>query len=327
MQRRCPTHRSGLILPGSGADPVVQALGELVPYPTSDGSFSLQSKAFGEAFHNSVGALNEANAKFVRPADLERWPADKSLRILDVCVGLGYNSAALWDAIDERPQHVQWWGLELDQRPLTLALQNSGFCGLWTFSTLKRLQSLDQQGHWVDARGEGRLLWGDARQCINHIPAAQQFDLIFHDAFSPQRCPQLWSEEFLNQLSQRLAPGGRLLTYSRSAAIRASLQRSGLILRSLLPAPGERVGWSSGTLAAQPPWSGADASGGEGWRCLTPMEVEHLQTRAAVPFRDPTGQDSARDIVQRREKEQIDCGLESTNAWQRRHGLIQRTGG
>lgn len=319
MRLRCPTHRSGLILPGSGAEPVVQALGELVPYPTSDGSFSLHSSAFAEAFHNSVGALNEAKAKFVRPAELDRWPADTTLRVLDVCVGLGYNSAALWDAMNERHQRVQWWGLELDSRPLTLALKNDGFRRLWTSSTMERLQSLDKQGHWLDGRGEGRLVWGDARQCINNVPATQQFDLIFHDAFSPQRCPQLWSEEFLGQLSQRLAAGGRLLTYSRSAAIRASLQRSGLILRSLLPAPGERVGWSSGTMAVQPPWASIDASDGNGWRRLTTMEVEHLQTRAAVPFRDSTGQADASEILQRRQEEQIDCNLETTNAWQRRH--------
>lgn len=323
MRLRCPTHRSGQILAGFGAEPAGQGLGELVPYPTLDGSFSLHSSAFSEAFHNSVGAFNEAKAKFVRPAELNSWSSSHTLRVLDVCFGLGYNSAAFWDALNEHPQAIEWWGLELDQRPLSIALQDSGFCQLWTSSTLQRLQSLEERGHWSDARGEGRLLWGDARQCIDQCPTNQCFDLIFHDAFSPQRCPQLWSEEFLSRLSRRLAPGGRLLTYSRSAAIRASLQRSGLILRSLLPAPGERVGWSSGTLAAQPPWSGADAPEGEGWRCLTPMELEHLQTRAAVPFRDPSGQDSAIDILRRREKEQLHCGLEATNAWQRRHGLIQ----
>ena len=38
--------------------------GKLSAYPTADGSFSLESERFGEAFHNSAGALNEALAKF-----------------------------------------------------------------------------------------------------------------------------------------------------------------------------------------------------------------------------------------------------------------------
>ena len=135
---------------------------------------------------------------------------------------------------------------------------------------------IERTGTWSDHSGKGCVLWGDARQTLASIPATQQFDLIFHDAFSPQRCPQLWSEEFLGQLSDRLAPEGRLLTYSRSAAVRASLQRAGLLLRSLLPAPGEREGWSSGTMAVKPPWSRSKQVEGEGWRCFSPLEQAHL---------------------------------------------------
>jgi hypothetical protein len=50
---------------------------------------------FGEAFHNSAGALNEARAKFVGPAELDRFRGGEPLHILDVCVGLGYNTAAV----------------------------------------------------------------------------------------------------------------------------------------------------------------------------------------------------------------------------------------
>ena len=55
----------------------------------------LHSVHFGEAFHNSAGALNEARAKFVEPAELDRFVGGEPLRILDVCVGLGYNTAAV----------------------------------------------------------------------------------------------------------------------------------------------------------------------------------------------------------------------------------------
>ena len=151
---------------------------------------------------------------------------------------------------------------------------------------------------------------------LQQIPEPVRFDLILLDAFSPQRCPELWSEEFLGALAHRLAPQGRLLTYSRSAAVRASLKRAGLSLFSLLPAPGERVGWSSGTLATPPDSNCPQA--GPGWRLLSAMEWEHLQTRAAVPFRDPRGNATAEVILERRRLEQEHCGHEATNAWQRR---------
>lgn len=292
-------------------------LGLLRAYPTADGSFSLHSDQFGEAFHNSAGALNEAQAKFVRPAQLDRFQGGKPLAILDVCVGLGYNSAAVWEAMPPDAGALRWWGLELDRRPLDLALEQPGFQQLWSPTVFQRLQDLQAKGSWSAAPSRGQLLWGDARATLATIPEDQRFDLILQDAFSPQRCPELWSEQFLGALATRLAPGGRLLTYSRSAAVRGSLRRAGLQLFSLLPAPGERAGWSSGTMAVQP---GSDSypNDGPGWRALSLMEEEHLGTRAAVPFRDPSSSGNASEILQCRTLEQEGCGLEPTNAWQRR---------
>jgi len=294
-------------------------LGELTALETADGSLSLHSDLFNEAFHSSAGALGEARAKFARPAELERFPSGTSLRVLDVCVGLGYNSAALMAALptDGAPQ-LRWWGLELDPRPLALALGQPAFRRLWPDGVLARLDALHQRGRWQDTASSGEMLWGDARQTVHQLPKNQGMDLILLDAFSPGRCPQLWSEEFLSALAERLAPGGRLLTYSRAAAIRSSLRRTGLDLRSLLAAPGQRLEWSSGTLAVRSPLTDPLAAIGPGWQALTAMEEEHLLTRASVPFRDPNGSDDAETIQGRRKEEQEHCKMESTSAWQRR---------
>ena len=65
---------------------------------TEDGSFSLFSTAVGEGFHSGRGALAEARSKFVAPAALERWGPGARLRVVDVCVGTGCNTAALLEA-------------------------------------------------------------------------------------------------------------------------------------------------------------------------------------------------------------------------------------
>ena len=298
-------------------------LGRLEAHLTADGSFSLHSFQFGEAFHNSAGALNEANAKFVVPAQLERFQPDQSVAVLDICFGLGYNSAAVMQTMPVPPPSLRWWGLELDRRPLDLALEQPSFQQIWSTSVLQRLKSLQSTGSWWDNSSQGQLIWGDARKTLVTIPADQNFDLILLDAFSPQRCPQLWSEEFLGVLAERLKPGGRLLTYSRSAAVRASLKHARLQLFSLLGAPGERLGWSSGTMAVRPGGEGCPMNG-PGWRPLSEMELEHLSTRAAVPFRDSSGTGTADVILRQRQLEQHCCNLEATNSWQRRWGLLQK---
>ena len=57
---------------------------------------------------------------------------------------------------------------------------------------------------------------------------------------------------------------------------------------------------------------------------LTAMEEEHLLTRAAIPYRDPTGNSSIQVILDRREKEQKNCSLEITSQWKRRWEKTQQ---
>ena len=67
---------------------------ELIEIKTQDGSYSLRSLVFHENFHSVTGALNETRSKFIAPSNLKRFNG-RSLNVLDICFGLGYNSALL----------------------------------------------------------------------------------------------------------------------------------------------------------------------------------------------------------------------------------------
>ena len=45
------------------------------------------------------------------------------------------------------------------------------------------------------------------------------------------------------------------------------------------------------------------------------------------PFRDPDQRDLAPVILERRQQEQLHCGLEATNTWQRRWRAADANGG
>lgn len=51
---------------------------------------------------------------------------------------------------------------------------------------------------------------------------------------------------------------------------------------------------------------------------LSPLEQQHLLTRAAIPYRDPNLQDSAAVIQQRRLTEQRASLLEPSSRWRKR---------
>ena len=310
------------------ADLASPAADALQPRRTGDGSLSLWSERFGEAFHSGQGAHAEALAKFVAPAQLERFPAGSRLRVLDVGVGLGYNSAALLEAAQGQQLQLAWIGLELDPRPLSLALADAGFRALWQPATLAALEQLQREGRWRSGGSSGRWQLGDARQQLGPVLQqwAGQCDLVLHDAFSPGHCPELWSLEFLSGLARLLQPRGRLLTYCAAAAVRRALELAGLELASIAAAGDTPRQWCAGTAASPEPWCWSPSPRGSEplLRPLTAMEREHLLTRAAEPYRDTSGTATAAAIeAERTARQQRGSGL-STSAWRRRWGLERR---
>lgn len=301
----------------------------LEPRRTGDGSLTLWSERFGECFHSGSGAYAEAQQKFVRPAELERFNSGSRLRVLDLCVGLGYNSAAVLEAAEQRGLQLEWIGLEVDPRPLALALADQGFRALWRPPTLAALEALDGQGQWCSPAGSsGHWQLGDARRQLPSLVRSHrgQLDLVLHDAFSPSHCPELWSVEVLGALAALLRPQGRLLTYCAAAAVRSGLQEVGLELASIA-GPAEAIAperqWCHGTAASPTP---LPLNGGEGGvlRALSDMEREHLCTKAAEPYRDPGGRGDASRLKAERAERQRQRGGESTSAWRRRWGLVRQ---
>ena len=65
-------------------------------YYTQDGSIGLYSYEDHDVYHSKFGALTEAWEKFVMPSGIEKkLNTVDSIRVLDVCYGIGYNTKAL----------------------------------------------------------------------------------------------------------------------------------------------------------------------------------------------------------------------------------------
>jgi tRNA U34 5-methylaminomethyl-2-thiouridine-forming methyltransferase MnmC len=286
-----------------------------IPQFTNDGSFTFFSEEFGETFHSEQGARAEAFQKFVQATDLAQKAQNSHLCLLDVCYGLGYNSAAALETIWQLNPNcaVELHGLEIDASVPQAAIAPSLLSG-WSAEVQAILQAIALEHRYTTPCLQATLWIGDARQTIHQLVERQvQADAIFLDPFSPRRCPQLWTVEFLTQVTCCLAPTGKLATYSRSAAVRSALQAAGLAIGTLpLAESGSTHEWAQGTVAS------FDASH---LHPLSQLEQEHLQTRAAIPYRDPNLTDDRDTILRRHEHEQQHSPLESTSSWRRRWGI------
>ncbi len=286
-----------------------------IPHLTDDGSFTFFSEEFGETFHSQLGAKQEAFLKFAAATNLAEQAKRDQIRLLDVCYGLGYNTAAALETIWAMNPYcrVEVYGLELDESVPKAAVEPP-LIDSWSATVQGVLRSLASDHQCEMPYLSATLLIGDARQTIQQLQGFRA-DAIFFDPFSPRRCPQLWTVEFFQAVAGCLAASGKLATYSRSASVRAALRAAGLQIGTI-PLNGDGAHlpheWSQGTVA------GFEA------QALTPlsiMEQEHLQTRAAIPYHDPTLTDSAKAILERHQSQQQQAHCESTSSWRRRWGI------
>jgi tRNA U34 5-methylaminomethyl-2-thiouridine-forming methyltransferase MnmC len=281
---------------------------QFTPQLTEDGSYTFFSPEFQETFHSSFGAKQEAEVRYIEPCQIKDLATQQStVRILDVCYGLGYNSAAALEAIwSVNPQcQVELIALEIAVDVPRQAIQYN-LLAQWQLPIPSLLAKLSSEFKVCQDFLFAKLLLNDARQSIQSLVTENwQADAIFLDPFSPPKCPQLWTVEFISLLSKCLTPQGRLSTYSSSAAVRTALLSAGLNIGSITGA-GRK---SPGTIAAFEY---------KNLPKLSIMEQEHLQTKAAIPYRDRSFQDRAEQIILRRQQEQQESAQESTSQWRKR---------
>ncbi|ARV60740.1 hypothetical protein BZZ01_20850 [Nostocales cyanobacterium HT-58-2] len=304
------------------------------PEITADGSFTFFSHEFGESFHSHFGARQESFLKFASPTQLPLKANNPKLRLLDVCYGLGYNTAAALQTIwAVNPNcYVEVIGLELNTSVPQAAITHHLFDN-WGYEYTEILTQLAFEHQVQQDRLKATLLIGDARDSIRFVnQLGFKADAIFLDPFSPPHCPQLWTVEFIKQLSLCLDTCGLLATYSCAAAVRTALLAAGLQIGSTSPVGRKTPGTVAGHRgvgeeveeglmdnhslpSTQHPASSVFASS---LPPLSQAEQEHLLTRAAVPYRDPQLSDNADVILNRRKQEQQASSLEPTSHWRKR---------
>ncbi|MGB5959469.1 MAG: MnmC family methyltransferase [Coleofasciculaceae cyanobacterium] len=283
-----------------------------IPQLTADGSYTFFSEEIGESFHSLYGAKQEALIKFVEPCQLATKAQKPVVHLLDVCYGLGYNTATALEVIWANNPNccVELVALELDPVVPKEAIAQ-GLLNNYSQPIPQLLQLLITEMQVKTAKFNAKLYLGDARTTIQEL-SQQKFlaDAIFLDPFSPPRCPQLWTVEFLQQLASCCADDGKIATYSCAAAVRSALIAAGFKIGRTAQVGGRLPGtvgsFNDNDLLA-----------------LSKRSQEHLQTRAAVPYRDPQLNHCKDTILQQRLIEQQASSLEPSSRWQKRWSKIK----
>ncbi len=193
---------------------------------TADDSETFVNEKVGESYHSFTGAVEEALKKYAIPCKIKELAKKKGvIKILDVCFGMGYNSAMAIDvALKENPDcKIEIVGLEYDPDIVEKIQEVNPKIDF--FSHYKNLtpKKLEFQHENVNVK----LILGDAKKTCKQLES-DHFDAIFFDPFSPKTSPEMWQVPFFKEMTRVLAEKGILATYSCARMVRENMVKAGL---------------------------------------------------------------------------------------------------
>jgi tRNA U34 5-methylaminomethyl-2-thiouridine-forming methyltransferase MnmC len=206
---------------------------------TGDGSPSLLNKALDETYHSRHGALQESNYVFIDKglAYLHQNKKFSTIRILEIGFGTGLNAWLSFQYHLKNELSVRYTSLETYPLPENIfSLLNYEFTETEKNSFLQL-----HQANWdeVVEIANGFSL-EKVNQPLQTYTNSEKFDLIYYDAFAPNKQPDMWTIETLAKATTLLENNGVLVTYCAKGQLKRDLNTLGLVVESLSGPPGKR---------------------------------------------------------------------------------------
>ena len=202
---------------------------------TEDGSATLYVPMLDEHYHSVKGARTESQHIFIEMG--LNASAVSAPHVLEIGFGTGLNALLTLEEATKSQRNIHYTGIEL--YPLTWdevdALHYSDHPLFKTLHQVPWNQDVSITPHFTLRKVEANALelLKQPNEQINAL-----FDVVYFDAFAPEKQPEMWAEEFFRGIYQSLKPGGVLTTYCAKGVVRRMLQGIGFRMERLPGPPG-----------------------------------------------------------------------------------------
>ena len=204
---------------------------------TSDGSHTIFVPELDEHYHSIHGAVQESEFIFVRTGfeSCEMNPVN----IFEAGFGTGLN--ALLTAIKSMKGEREVFYTSIEKYPLSEDITNSLNYNLFTSDEDSSLFRLIHSAPWNTSVRICRnfnltKIEGD----LTSFSFPGKYDLIYFDAFGPDKQPEMWTEDVFTSIGSVTVKGGIFVTYSAKGDVKRKLRASGFDVRLLPGPPGKR---------------------------------------------------------------------------------------
>lgn len=204
---------------------------------TEDGSHTIYRKELDEHYHSVHGAIGESNFIFIKNG-FDFCQADP-LNILEIGFGTGLN--ALLTALKSMRGQRQVNYTSIENYPLDESVTR----------LLNYHQFTEEEGKTIFNRIHAAPWNRKSVICKNFslektetdftsCKLSGSYDLIYYDAFGPDKQPEMWTPELLSRIADVTRKGGVFVTYSVKGELKRNLRSFGFNITLLPGPPGKR---------------------------------------------------------------------------------------
>lgn len=204
---------------------------------TSDGSHTLFVPEIDECYHSSHGAIQESQHIFIE-AGLKQC-AKLEIKVLEIGFGTGLNAFLTLIEAEKAQTQIHYASLELFPVEIEKALQLNYADGYST--EFRNHFELLQTSPWnTIVQISPYVSLEKVEADFTTIEFSDMYDVIYFDAFSPEKQPEMWSQEQFEKIAKQCNPGAILTTYCAKGIVRRAMQAAGFLVERLPGPPGKR---------------------------------------------------------------------------------------
>lgn len=210
---------------------------------TDDGSNSLYVPALNETYHSFHGALRESRHVFLKEG-LIYWhevTGKKSVKILEMGFGTGLNAILTADYASKEQISISYDTLEA--YPLEASIVSKlNYPDLLQDNSLKEQFSALHSSPWnEEVIINLHFTLHKVHQKIEDFSLENQYyDIVFFDAFAPNKQAELWTSAILEKCYKSLKARGIFVTYCAKGQLKRDLKSIGLEVQTLTGPPGKK---------------------------------------------------------------------------------------
>jgi len=206
---------------------------------TDDGSDTLFAGEYGEHYHSTFGAVQESMYVFIG-AGLRNC-AGPSLNLFEMGFGTGLNAYLTALETIRTNKYVRYFTVE--KYPLSQVTWSKLNYPYIVPNGNAKLFQIIHEAEWdneviINDHFSIYKIHSDLKDIdYSLLPL---FDLIYFDAFSPEKQHELWETDVFAQLANHGAPLAKLVTYCAKGSVRRSLSDAGFMVSRIPGPPGKR---------------------------------------------------------------------------------------